>query len=121
MRLDDMRCRSTMSLEEGEIVIDRGYPCWNPPCRRTVVSVAINGVDFVGRSPVPLVFYFYDDPWRWFYLMRKEFEIVAFCLGIGCLVNAILTWRYRFEVYERYLGLKYRVKNRIIYPIMFKN
>jgi len=52
-----------MSLLEGEIITERGYPCWNPPCRRTVVTLAINGVDFLGR-PEPLAFYFYHEPWR---------------------------------------------------------
>ena len=42
-----------MSLAEGDIRTGRGEPCWNPPCRRTVLSVAINGIDFVeGAVPI---------------------------------------------------------------------
>ena len=42
-----------MSLTEGDIRTGRGDPCWNPPCRRTVLSVAINGIDFVeGAVPI---------------------------------------------------------------------
>ena len=42
-----------MSLAEGDIRTGRGDPCWNPPCRRTVLSVAINGIDFVeGAVPI---------------------------------------------------------------------
>jgi len=33
-----------MSLDEGDIRTGRGEPCWNPPCRRTVISVAISGI-----------------------------------------------------------------------------
>ena len=109
-----------VSLDEGEVVTERGYPCWNPPCRRTVISVAINGVDFVGR-PEPLVFYFYAEPARFFYLMDKEFWIMVFCFSVVALINALLTWKFRIEVYESYLRLKYKVKNKIVYPIMYKD
>jgi hypothetical protein len=33
-----------VSLDEGNIMRSRGYPCWNPPCRKTYVTLAINGV-----------------------------------------------------------------------------
>ena len=43
----------SMSLEQGDVRTGRGDPCWNPPCRRTVLSVAINGIDFVeGAVPI---------------------------------------------------------------------
>ena len=85
-----------------------------------MISVAINGVDFVGR-PEPLVFYFYAEPARFFYLMDKEFWIMAFCFSVVALINALLTWKFRIEVYESYLRLKYKVKNKIVYPIMYKD
>ena len=34
-------------MKEGELLTERGFPCWNPPCRRVVLSLALNGVDFV--------------------------------------------------------------------------
>jgi len=108
-----------VSLDEGEIYTKRGYPCWNPPCRRTVVTLAINGVDFVGR-PEPLVVFFFVDPWRFVNLMQKELLTLILILATAAIINALFTWHWRFEVYDRYLSLKYRVKNRIIYPIMFR-
>ena len=36
------------------------------------------------------------------------------------LINAIVTWRNRFQVYDAYLSLKYRIKNKIFerkYPV----
>jgi len=109
-----------VSLSEGDVNLRRGYPCWNPPCRRTIVTLAINGVDFVGR-PEPLVFYFFNDPWRVLGLMQRELFMSLTILITICSINCILTWRYRFEVYERYLAIKYRVKNRVVYPIMFRD
>ena len=109
-----------MSLLEGEIITERGYPCWNPPCRRTVVTLAINGVDFLGR-PEPLAFYFYHEPWRFLYLLWKELQIVLFVLSVASLINAVLTWHWRFFVYERYLGLKYRFMNRCVFPLLYKS
>ena len=108
-----------VSLQEGEINNERGYPCWNPPCRRTVVTIAINGVDFVSRAD-PLVFYFFNDPFRWLGLMIKELLLGLVVLIGLCLINAIVTWRNRFQVYDAYLSLKYRIKNKIFerkYPV----
>ena len=105
-----------MRLDEGEILTARGYPCWNPPCRRTIVTVALNGVDFVGR-PAPLVYYFFVEPWRAFSMMWDELQLLIFTLGAVCVINSLLTWQWRFEVYARYLRIKYRVKNRIIFPL----
>ena len=108
-----------VSLQEGEINNKRGFPCWNPPCRRTVVTIAINGVDFVSR-PDPLVFYFFNDPFRWLGLMIKELLLGLVALIALCLINGIVTWRYRFQVYDAYLSLKYRIKNKIFerkYPV----
>ena len=107
-------------LDEGEIVMERGYPCWNPPCRRTVVTLAINGVDFVGR-PDPLVYFFFEDPVRIFNMMEQEFWLLVFVLCALSIVNALLTWQWRFGVYERYLRIKYRVKNKVLYPIMYRS
>jgi hypothetical protein len=106
-----------VSLSEGEIYTTRGYPCWNPPCRRTEVSLAINGVDFVGRPETPLVFFFYDDPFRFLYLAERELYIVLIMLGLLSFCNAMVTWRFRFEVYERYLKFKYQFKNRVLFPL----
>jgi hypothetical protein len=108
-----------VSLEEGEIYTSRGYPCWNPPCRRTVVTVAINGVDFVGR-PAPMVFFFFNEPWRLFSMMEQELLLLLFILGALSVINALLTWQWRFETYERYLKLKYKIKNKVIYPLVFR-
>ena len=109
----------TVRLDEGEILSERGYPCWNPPCRRTVVTVAINGVDFVGRLS-PLEFYFFEEPWRFLFLIEKELAMLLLILCTVALINALVTWRYRFEVYDRYLRLKYRYKNRVLFPMVFK-
>ena len=112
----------TVRLDEGEILSERGYPCWNPPCRRTVVTLTINGVDFVGRGGLtPLIFFFFVDPWRIFNLMEQELFLVILILCAISLINAVMTWSKRFEAYERYLSLKYRIKNRIIYPAMFRD
>ena len=35
------------------------------------------------------------------------------------MCNLLLSWQWRFEVYERYLSLKYKVKNKIIFPLVF--
>ena len=115
----------SVRLDEGEIYSTRGYPCWNPPCRRTVVTIAINGVDFVGRPTEsedgPLVFFFFNDPWRMFSMMEQELGLLIFVLGGLSIVNALLTWQWRFEVYERYLRCKYRIKNKVVYPIVFRS
>jgi hypothetical protein len=108
-----------VSKYDGDVQHERGYPCWNPPCRRTVVTLAINGLDFVGRSE-PLEFYFFDDPWRFLNLMERELVLFIIVLCALALINALITWKYRFEVYDRYLAIKYKIKNRVIYPIMFK-
>ena len=111
-------------LDEGEVYTTRGYPCWNPPCRRTVVSIAINGVDFVGRpSDSPrgdLVYFFFEDPWRMFSMMEQELSLLVLVLGGLSVVNALMTWQWRFEVYERYLKVKYRIKDKVIYPLVFR-
>ena len=104
---------------EGEVLTERKYPCWNPPCRRTVVSLAINGVDFVGR-PDPMVYFFFDEPWRLFSMMEQELWLLIFILAALSLINALLTWQWRFETYERYLKLKYKIKNKVIYPLVFR-
>lgn len=109
-----------VSLSEGDIISTRGFPCWQPPCRRTVVTAAVNGVDFVGRAQ-PLVFYFFNEPWRFLGLMETELILVVGVLLALSLINGILTWHYRFEVYDRYLRIKYRLKNRIIFPIIFRH
>ena len=109
-----------VSLSEGEIITNRAYPCWNPPCRRTLVTLAINGVDFVGR-PEPMEFFFFYDPWRFLGLMETELVKVIAVLGLIVFTNALLTWRFRHFVYERYLHLKYRLKNRVIHPIVFRH
>ena len=109
-----------VELTEGDVTHTRGYPCWNPPCRRTLVTLAINGVDFVGR-PEPLVFYFLIDPWRFLGLMEKELNIGIVILCGLAIANAMVSWQYRFEFYERYLRVKYRIKNRVIYPLLYKN
>ena len=109
-----------VELTEGDVTHKRGYPCWNPPCRRTFVTLAINGVDFVGR-PEPLVFYFLVDPWRFLGLMERELILGIIVLCGLAIANAMISWQYRFEFYERYLRVKYRIKNRVIYPIMFKD
>ena len=103
----------------GDITTRRRYPCWNPPCRRTVVELALNGVDFVGR-PTPLEFYFFVEPWRAFNMMEPELYTLTIVLFAMAIINGLVTWRFRFGVYERYLKQKYRVKNRFIYPIMFR-
>ena len=110
----------SLSLAEGDVTHSRGFPCWNPPCRRTVVTLAINGIDFVGR-PKPLVFYFFEEPWRFLGLMATELvSAIVILLGLS-LANAILTWNYRFDVYERYLKLKYRFKNRVLFPLLYRD
>ena len=109
----------SLSVSEGDVINERAYPCWNPPCRRTVVTVAINGVDFVGRLS-PLEFYFFEEPWRFLFLMEKELAMLLLILCTVALINALVTWRYRFEVYDRYLRLKYRYKNRVLFPMVFK-
>ena len=43
----------SMSLEQGDVRTGRGDPCWNPPCRRTVLSVPSSGRSNTGRGPMP--------------------------------------------------------------------
>ena len=86
------------------------------------MTLTINGVDFVGRGGLtPLIFFFFVDPWRIFNLMEQELFLVILILCAISLINAVMTWSKRFEAYERYLSLKYRIKNRIIYPAMFRD
>ena len=108
-----------LRASEGDVISERAYPCWNPPCRRTTVTVAINGVDFLGRAE-PLEFYFFEEPWRFLYLMEKELLLLLLVLCTTAVINALVTWRYRFEVYDRYLRFKYRWKNRVVFPLMYK-
>ena len=53
--------------------------------------------------------------------MEKELIVAITCLLAVCLGNALFTWRYRFAVYERYLRIKYRVKNRIVFPMLYRD
>jgi hypothetical protein len=74
----------------------------------------------VTTIPDPLVFYFFNDPFRWLGLMIKELLLGLVALIGLCLINGIVTWRYRFQVYDVYLSLKYRIKNKIFerkYPV----
>ena len=54
------------SLDEGEVWTERKSPCWNPPCRRVVLTMALNGVDFVGGATEDASeFFFFIDPPRY--------------------------------------------------------
>ena len=59
--------------------------------------------------------------WRFLGLMEQEFITLVSSLALILFANAVLTWRFRYSLYERYLRLKYRVKNKIIHPIVFRN
>ena len=50
----------------------------------------------------------------------RELLLAVGLLGLLALVNAVATWQFRFETYERYLRLKYKVKNRIIFPLAYR-
>jgi len=103
-----------MSLAEGDIRTGRGDPCWNPPCRRTVLSVAINGIDFV-EGAVPIEYYFFLDPPRFLNLLDVEFAIYQGALQ-GCfLVHFLLSWYFRDRYYRLYLRAKHWVKNRTVW------
>ena len=103
-----------VTLDRGELITDRGYPCWNPPCRRVYLSLALNGVDFVGKAE-PLEFIYLVDPSRWLYLMDEEFWRLAYVLSVLFFVNLGCSWFFRFQYYDRYLRLKYYVKNNTIW------
>ena len=40
--------------------------------------------------------------------------LLGLTVGITALINALLTWQWRFECYDRYLKQKYRLKNRTL-------
>ena len=103
-----------VSLDEGELITSRGYPCWNPPCRRVYLSLALNGVDFVGKAE-PLEFIYLVDPERWLYLMDKEFWFIAQALTLFFFFNLAFSWHFRFEYYDRYLKLKHWLKNHTVW------
>ena len=103
-----------VSLDEGELITKRTHPCWNPPCRRVYLSLALNGVDFVGKAE-PLEFIYLVDPYRLLYLMDKEFWLVIQGLTACWVLNLFLSWYYRFQYYDRYLRLKYYIKNKTIW------
>ena len=42
-------------------------------------------------------------------------------LSLIAFTNAILTWHFRHATYRRYLRIKYRVKNKLIFPIIFRH
>ena len=79
-----------MSLDEGDIRTGRGEPCWNPPCRRTVISVAINGIDFV-EGAVPIEYYFFYDPTRYLNLLLLEFGIYQSALQVSLALPLTVT------------------------------
>jgi len=103
-----------VTLDKGELITTRGFPCWNPPCRRVYLSLALNGVDFVGKAN-PLEFIYLVDPERWLYLMQREFWIIAQGLTMLFFFNLAFSWYFRFEYYARYLRLKYWLKNNTIW------
>jgi len=102
-----------VSLGEGSVVTSRGYPCWAPPCRRVVLSLAINGLDFVGGAEEIEFYFFVADPWRAFNLLEMEFYFYCASLGGAILVNMFISWIWRFQLYDRYLSLKYLFMNKI--------
>lgn len=110
-----------VSLDEGAIITERAYPCWNPPCRRVLLSLALNGVDFLGGLdvdgvPVDVEFiYTTGDPWRFFNLLESEFHLYLYGLATAIGVNAVVSWIMRVKLYRRYLRCKYWVLNKTIY------
>ena len=107
------------SLDEGEVWTERKSPCWNPPCRRVVLTMALNGVDFVGGATEDASeFFFFIDPPRYPFpgaLLWTEFWMyVGGLLGLQ-LLNILITWYFRFQLYDRWLKLKYFVKNKTVY------
>lgn len=51
----------------------------------------------------------------------QELLLLILVLGALSIVNSLLTWQWRFEVYDRYLRIKYRLKNKVLYPILFRH
>ena len=54
-------------------------------------------------------------------MMWTETQLLLLVLSALSVCNALLSWQWRFEVYERYLALKYQVKNKFVYPIVFRD
>merc|ERR1719272_2783433 len=103
-----------MLLDEGDIRRSRGKPCWNPPCRRTIIFVAVNGLDFVGGAE-DVEFYFFNDPIRFLNLLDIEFGIYQGALQGAFLLHFVFSWIFRFRYYRLYLRVKYAVKNRTVW------
>ena len=110
-----------VSLDKGDRITSDDFPCFVPPCRRVLLSVALNGVDFVGGADDDEVeFYFFKkDPWRAFNLLQREAFLYLFGLVLVCLGNLAVSWHFRYDTYDRYLALKYKLKNKLIYPMMY--
>jgi hypothetical protein len=108
------------SLEEGDLLTQRTFPCWLPPCRRVILTLALNGVDFVGGYK-DVEFVFLVDPWRFLNLLGRELLSMSVLLAIIAAANLVATWRYQRIVYAQYLLLKRQILSSTVWQSSMGN
>ena len=79
-----------------------------------MLSIAINGVDFV-EGAEPIEYYFFTDPDRYLNLLDLEFGIYISSLQGAFLIHFIISWCFRHRYYRLYLRVKHFVKNRTVW------